>query len=110
MTTVTTLREQKAAEADRRRCAVVALKVDLAAYARAHDGRFLLFGSAARGEMRYNSDVDLLAEFSRADIDDAWVFAEDACRRHGLTPDIRPKSWCGPAFLDHVQADVEVIA
>ena len=65
MSRVVTLSEIKAAEAARRREAVTALKVDLAAYARTHGGRFLLFGSAARGTMRYDSDVDILVEIAK---------------------------------------------
>nr|WP_294531297.1 hypothetical protein [uncultured Rhodopila sp.] len=43
-----TLPERKAAEAARRRAAVEALMPALAAYARAHGGRFLLFSCAAK--------------------------------------------------------------
>jgi hypothetical protein len=50
---IVTLAERKAAEAERRRRAVEALRPVLAAYARVHGGRFLLFGSAARGQMRF---------------------------------------------------------
>lgn len=109
MSSFVTLREQKSAERERRFQAVEALKGDLSAYARAHGGRFLLYGSAARGHMRHNSDIDILLDFPKDATDDAWVFAEDACRRHRLSPDIRPRSWCGPAFLDHIDRDIEVV-
>ena len=63
MDRIVTLTERKAAEAERRRLAVAELRVVLTGYARAHGGRFLLFGSAARGTMRYDSDVDILLDF-----------------------------------------------
>ena len=76
---VVTLKERKAAEAARRVRAVDELRGVLAAYAREHNGRFLLFGSAARGEMRYDSDVDIVVDFPPASLDAAWNFAERAC-------------------------------
>ena len=79
MARIVTLKEQKAAEAERRLRAVDDLRSALAEYAREHGGRFLLFGSAARGDMRYDSDVDILVDFPPDTLDDAWNFAERAC-------------------------------
>ena len=110
MTRIVTLGEIKAAEAARRRDAVAALKADLAAYAKAHGGRFLLFGSAARGEMRYDSDVDILVDFAPDLLDDAWSFAERACFDRGLDPDIAPFAWCRGRFRDRVTPDLLVLA
>ena len=110
MQRVVTLPERKAAEAARRRAAVEALLPALAAYARAHGGRFLLFGSAARGTMKYDSDVDLLLDFPAEAQTDAWGFAERACWDRGLEPDILPYGGCKPAFLDHVAPDLKVLA
>ncbi len=50
MQRIVTLTERKRFETARRREAVEALVVVLADYGRAHGGRFLLFGSAARGD------------------------------------------------------------
>jgi len=55
MDRIVTLAERKAAEAERRQSAVDAMRPVLAAYAREHGGRFLLFGSAARGQMSISS-------------------------------------------------------
>jgi predicted nucleotidyltransferase len=107
---IVTLPERKAAEAERRRLAVEALRGVLAGYAREHGGRFWLYGSAARGTMRYNSDVDLLVDFPREALDDAWVFAEDACRDLRLEPDITPYAWCRGRFLERIAPDLQVIA
>ncbi len=46
-----------------------------------------------------------LTDFPPDADDDAWVFAEDSCRRLRLTPDIRPKAWCSRRFLDHIAKD-----
>jgi predicted nucleotidyltransferase len=110
MQTIVTLSERKAAEAARRQDAVASLVPVLTAYARAHGGRFLLFGSAARGRMRYDSDVDLLLDFSEEALGAAWNFAETACWDRGLEPDLMPYGWCKPAFLAHVAADLRVLA
>ncbi|HLB98853.1 MAG TPA: hypothetical protein VJK90_14370, partial [Acetobacteraceae bacterium] len=50
MDRIVTVAERKAAEAMRRQRAVADLRRVLDAYARGHGGRFLLFGSAARGQ------------------------------------------------------------
>ncbi len=110
MQRIVTLPERKAAEAARRRAAVEAVVPELAAYARAHGGRFLLFGSAARGTMKYDSDIDLLLDFPPEAQHDAGRFAETTCWDRGLEPDILPYQGCKPAFLDHIATDMRVIA
>jgi predicted nucleotidyltransferase len=110
MQRIVTLPQRKATEAARRRAAVAALLPVLAEYARAHGGRFLLFGSAARGTMKYDSDVDLLLDFPEDKLGDAWNFAETACWDRGLEPDLMPYRWCKQAFLDHVAPDMRVLA
>jgi predicted nucleotidyltransferase len=110
MQRIVTLSERKTAEAARRQQAVAALVPVLAAYARAHGGRFLLFGSAARGEMKFSSDVDLLLDFPSETLSEAWDFAEAACWDRDLEPDLMPYSWCKQAFLDHVAPDLRVVA
>jgi len=110
MQRIITLAERKATEAGRRRAAVETLMPALAAYARAHGGRFLLFGSAARGQMKFDSDVDLLMDFPPDTLDEAWKFAEAACWDRGLEPDLLPYGGCKPAFLDHIAPDIQVLA
>src|SRR5580700_11265611 len=74
MDRIVTVAERKAAEAMRRQRAVADLRRVLDAYARGHGGRFLLFGSAARGQMRYDGDVDILVEFPPDRQGAAWNF------------------------------------
>ena len=110
MERIVTLSEHKAAEAARRSRAVDELRPILAAYARAHGGRYLLFGSAARGEMRYDSDVDILVDFPPDAIDDAWCFAERACWDRALAPDIIRYSPNKRALLERAKPDLQVLA
>jgi len=110
MQRIVTLTERKAAEAARRAAAVEALVPVLSAYAQKHGGRFLLFGSAARGQMKFHSDVDLLIDFPDEAFGDAWGFAENACWDRGLEPDLLPYKGCKPAFLGHIAPDLRVLA
>lgn len=72
---------------------VAALKPLLAAYAREHAGRFILFGSAARGTPHDRSDVDIIADFPDRGSVPACSFADERCWALGLTPDSRPIDW-----------------
>lgn len=110
MDRIITLKERKAAEAARRHRAVQELRGALSSYARTHSGRFLLFGSAARNQMRHDSDVDILVDFSPNKLDAAWNFAERACWDRNLDPDITPFAWCKQPFLKRIAPDLEVLA
>ena len=110
MGAILTLAERKAAAVERKRAALEALRPALADYARAHGGRFLLFGSAARGTLRRDSDIDILTDFPDQETAAAWNFAERACWDRGLSPDVMAKSWCNDEFLEHIEPDIEVIA
>ena len=111
MPRIVTLAERKSAEAERRQRAVAELCELLAHYAREHGGRFLLFGPAARGAMRYDSDVDILIDFPPDDrLDEAWNFAERACWDRRLEPDITPFSACRGRFHERVAPDIRVLA
>jgi predicted nucleotidyltransferase len=76
---------------------------------RTHGGRFLLFGSAARGTMRYDSDADILVDFPPDVLDDTWSFAEQACWERRLDPDITPSSSCRGRFRERVTLDLQVL-
>ena len=100
---VWTLAERKASAVAAKTAAVDALVSTLGNRAREIGGRYILYGSAARGELRWDSDVDLLLDFPNRDATAAaWGFAEDECVRLGLDCDIRPIAMCEPRFLDHV--------
>jgi len=106
---IITLEERKAAAIELKRQALDALRPALLAYAKAHNGRFLLFGSAARRTLRRDSDVDILTDFPEHATVAAWNFAERACWDRGLDPDVMPRAWCKADFLAHIDHDIEVI-
>jgi predicted nucleotidyltransferase len=109
MQRIITLTERKVAEAARRAAAVEGVLPVLAGYARAYGGRYLLFGSAARRRMKFDSDVDLLMDFPSDAMSDAWRFAEVACWDRDLEPDLLPYAGCKREFLDHVAADIRAL-
>ena len=87
------------------------LDAALAAYARVHGGRFVRFGSSARGAMRTTSDIDLIADFAdeRASIA-ACVAADALCAARGLVPDARPATWCSERLLARALAEGTLLA
>ncbi|MXX91134.1 MAG: nucleotidyltransferase domain-containing protein [Boseongicola sp. SB0677_bin_26] len=84
----------------------------LRGYAASHGGRFIVFGSAARGEMRFNSDIDILADFPEEGRFDAIVFAEDACVKERLPCDVlpMPKTERMSEFMGRIRADMMELA
>ena len=109
MTQYPTLTERKAARTAEIRRALGVLRYRLHEYANAHGGKFLLYGSAARDEVRYDSDVDLVLDFPPEVEQDAWTFAEQACWDLKLQPDIIPASWSRPEFLERVRKEAVAI-
>ena len=100
---IRTLAERKAARVAAKVAAVDDLLRALEDRAREIGGRYLLYGSAARGELRWDSDVDLLLDFPDGDATAAaWSFGEDECAKRGLDYDIRPIAMCDARFLAHV--------
>src|SRR5579864_7528960 len=101
--------ERKAARVAEIRRALAVLRERLAEYARTHGGRFLLYGSAARGELRFDSDIDLLIDFPEDRLSDGWRFAEDACRELDLKADLCPLAWCRDEFVAHISKHAVVL-
>jgi predicted nucleotidyltransferase len=100
-----TLRERHDRKLAAYRDGVEALKPLLAAYAREHGGRFILFGSAARGTPHDQSDVDILVDFPLVMENAAWAFAEDACFALRLQPDIHLAGWVSERVLNRAQEE-----
>lgn len=106
---IVTLAERKAARVARMRAALDELRRSLAEYARAQGGRFLIFGSAARGELRFDSDVDILVDFPGPAMSKAWSFAEGECARLDLLPDVLPLPWMTNAFIERASREAVVL-
>ena len=109
MTSIVTLKERKARALAAREAALAQLKTRLAAEAARLGGCYRIFGSAARYELRPDSDIDLLADFPKDNVSAAIRAAEDACEDLGLPYDIVDQNGCGPAFLQRVLPDSMVI-
>ncbi len=98
-----TLRARKEAALARRLETVALLRQRMAGYSKLHGGRFFLFGSASRGTMRRDSDVDVLIDFPDEEADAAWTFLEDLAREHGVPIDMHDIRWCSSRFLEHIR-------
>lgn len=105
---IRTLGERKAATVAAKTAAIGELHRMLAVAAPALGGRFILYGSAARGEIRHDSDVDILLDFPEERLAAAYDVVETACRRLDLPADLRPISLVSERFLSHVLAEAKV--
>ena len=105
-----TIEDRKRRQAERRARAVETICDELAAFAREHGGRFILYGSAARGMMRYDSDIDLFLDVPDAAEPDAWRLAERLAAHHDIAADIQPVAWCDPAFVAKILPGARVIS
>jgi predicted nucleotidyltransferase len=99
---IVTLQERKTREAARRAEAAERIALRLQTYACENDGRYVLFGSAARGEMKFDSDIDVLVDFPEDQMRDAMNAAEDFCEAEGLPYDVLPFETRSRSFLDRV--------
>jgi hypothetical protein len=102
--TYPTLDQRRRRRLDQMKTAVADLRLDLAAYQERHRGRFHVFGSAQRDQLRFDSDIDILLDFPPDEELAAWLFAEKACWCRRLTPDLHLKAWSAPEFLKRIGA------
>ena len=104
-----TLDQRKREAAARRAAAPEALRARLEAFARESQGRYLIYGSLARGEARSDSDIDILLDFPEASQAEAWRRAEEACCALNIDYDILPLGWARSRFLERALAKVIAI-
>lgn len=102
---IVTVEDRKGREVSRLRGAIDGVRKLLTAYAAGHGGRYMIFGSAARGDIRFDSDFDVVADFPAAEERAAFEFAEVTCVQHGLKPDIRLMSEMSPGFIDRIRKE-----
>ena len=108
MASVQTLAQRKQVHVEEIRAGVASLREALTAYGRAHGGRFLIYGSAVTGRLRYDRDVDLLVDFPAPATSAAVDFVEETCARLNLSVDVPPKTWCKAAFLARIVPRAQV--
>ncbi len=109
MNSILTLPERKRRAAVSRDAAAKRIMDRLSSYAARYSGRFLVFGSAARGDMRHDSDIDILVDFPPDQELDAVMFAEKACSGESLPCDVLPFATRTPEFLDWIRKDVVIL-
>lgn len=102
---IVTIAERKRMRVERIRSAIDHVERNLTNYARRHDGSFVIFGSAARGDLTHDSDFDVLVDFPAAIEREARDFAESVCIEHGIRPDVHLASDASPALLKRVRQD-----
>ncbi|MCE6958724.1 nucleotidyltransferase domain-containing protein [Cereibacter sphaeroides] len=102
---IVTLAERKARAKAARVAASERIAAALRAYARVHGGRYVLFGSAARGEMRHDSDIDILVDFPPEREAEAMRHAEDLCAAEDQSCDVLPMLSRDPAFLQRISPE-----
>jgi predicted nucleotidyltransferase len=104
------IEQRKHDEARRRAGVPTALEARLCEFARRHEGRYVLYGSLARSEARWDSDVDLLVDFPPEFEAEAWRLAEEACAAMNIESDIKPLAWCTQAFREKALSAAKIIA
>jgi predicted nucleotidyltransferase len=105
MTRIVTVAERKDREAARRRAAADAVMSDLRAFGAARGGRFLVFGSAAKDRMDFDSDLDVVIDFPIDDEIEAIDFVESTCRKRDLPADVHIKSRSSDRFIEAIRKE-----
>jgi predicted nucleotidyltransferase len=103
------IEQRKSDEAARRAAIPLMLKVRLEDFARRCRGRYLIYGSLARGAARYDSDIDILVDFPPEFEAEAWRRIEKACAEERIESDIVPLAWRHTSFLERALKEVEII-
>lgn len=104
-----TLSMRKHQEAERRAAVPQALADRLGEFAALCRGRFIMYGSLAKGLGRHDSDIDLLLDFPAEFEAEAWRRAEATCAELNIEADIKPLAWCDDAFLERALAGAKTI-
>ena len=108
MTAILTLEDRIQRETQRRRAAAARIIDDLRRFGTGR-GRFIVFGSAARGEMTDESDLDLVIDFPADDERAAIEAVEKAARKYKLKIDFHLAPDIGPALKIRVDRDGVVL-
>lgn len=110
MASVLTWEARAASAVAARRAAVTALEIALAETAEMLGVRYILDGSTARGADRPDSDVDILVDAAGPLRSEACLVAEAACRKVGLSPDVRPIDYASPNLIARTEVEGIVLS
>ena len=92
-------------EAAERLAAIQEAMSKLAKPAREFGGRYRVYGSAARGDTHWMSDLDVMLEFPLETINAAEKAAYEICEKAGVPCDIAYPGWQGEEFMRRVRAE-----
>ena len=106
---IVTLKERDALAVKKRIDALSRVRFHLADVGRQYGGRFWLFGSASRGDVRKDSDIDLVADFPIEVEREAIGAAERICAQANVPCDIVEKRTCSDRFWAIVSPDLKAI-
>jgi predicted nucleotidyltransferase len=95
---------------ERREAGLQDVERRLRAHAHGCSGRYILHGSAARGDWRATSDVDILVDFPRERRLAGLLFAESACAEVGLRGDVRPLDSAPDRLIARALAEGRILA
>lgn len=104
-----TVAQRKARTVARLNEAAKAAGQDLRSYALQNGGRFILSGSTATGNLKYDSDIDLIVDFAPPDDRPAYAEAERICIAHGLSPDVHYLAEVSDRLLARIKDERVVI-
>ena len=102
MAPIVTIGEREHRAVAARRETLADAEARLAVEAARHGGQYLVFGSAATGEVHPRSDLDLLADFPRDTVSEAIRAAERICLELKLPCDVLDQAACKSTFLEFV--------
>lgn len=97
-------------EVERRRKAALALRDLMREAAPRLGGRFILYGSAARDDLRADSDIDVLLDFPLERQAEAYRVLEEASSSLAIKIDILPRAVVSNRFFEHIMKDAEVFS
>lgn len=109
MPEVVTIDQRKSREAARRRAAAAQIMRELRRYATEHQGRFLVFGSAAKNCIGPESDLDVIVDFPRATETPAVEYVEEICRANRVSVDVHARSTITSVFFERASAQAVVL-
>ena len=107
---IVTLKERHRRKMERMERAIVEIDAALTAYAREHGGRFIRYGSTAKGRMMQHSDVDIIADFPDEASLAAASFAESLCYDKNMKPDVSASAYVSDRFKSKVVEEAVVLS
>ena len=110
MTQYVTLAERYRRKMEHMRQAIAEVDGLLTVYARERGGRFLRYGSTAKGHARGHSDVDIIADFPGEASFEAANYAEQMLIDRALKPDVSPSGFISAKFIARVEEGAVILS